>query len=189
MKKSMAWLVTAWVLASSLVVPVQAKDSDSLENKIGLRYRIEFLEKGQWKPVKNTKKFRKDDEIRFRFMGNVAGTMYLLNSSALGESLQPVFTEGSGMDLRRFLGLGTHIGAMQVGVVPNPDRGGSLRFTGGKNRERFLFVFIPDALERQRGMMAIPSGAEGWKFDAKTTYTTSGDPGNIIFHYFQLKSK
>jgi len=166
----------------------KAQNTGMPQDKVALRYRIEYMDKGDWKPVKDTKKFKKNQTIRFRFMGNTTGTLYVLNSSAETASLQPIFSEGKGGDLRRHLGLGTHIEANQVGIFPDPEKGGGLRFTGVKGQERFLFVFVPDDLSA-RAMMAIVPGAENWNFEAKTTYMATGDPGNILFHYFELKSK
>jgi len=48
---------------------------------------------------------------------------------------------------------------------------------------------VPDDLGGTRAMMAIPAGAENWQFDDKATQVVTGDPGSILFHYFELKSK
>jgi len=188
-KRTVEVAVLALGLALLRISMVQAQTTGMPEDKIALRYRIEYLDKNEWKPVKETKKFKKDHTVRFRFMSNTAGTLYVLNSSDENASLQPIFVEGTGRGLRKHLGLGTHIEANQVGIFPSPDKGGGLRFTGVKGKERFLFAYIPDEMERTRAMMAIVPGAEGWHFDAKTTYMATGDPGNFLFHYFELKSK
>jgi hypothetical protein len=169
--------------------PAQAQDAGLPKDKVALRYRIEILDGEKWKPVEGTKKFKMKQTIRFRFMSNVAGTLYVLNNSDEMASLEPVFSKGTGEGLRRFLGPGTHIEADHVGVFPDPTTGGGLRFTGIKGMERFLFVFIPDDVEGRREMMAIPTGAETWDFEAKTTYMTTGPPGQLLFHFFELKSK
>ena len=166
-----------------------AQDTGMPEDKVALRYRIEFMDKDNWKPIKDTKKFKRNQTIRFRFMGNTAGILYVLNSSEENASLNPIFAEGKGRGLRKYLGLGTHIDANQVGIFPDPEKGGGLRFTGVKGMERFLFVFVPDEMEGTRAMMAIVPGAENWNFEAKTTYMATGEPGTILFHYFELKSK
>ncbi len=168
---------------------VQAQDTGMPQDKVALRYRIERLDKDKWKPIEEKKTFKRNQTVRFRFMGNISGTLYVLNSSGDKASLHPVFAEGEGNDLRRHLGMGTHIEANQVGLFPRPDKGGGLRFTGVKGKERFLFIYIPDVLDKQRAMMAIVPGAEGWDFDAKTTYMVTGEVGKILFHYFELKSK
>ena len=183
----------ALALLVARAMPVLGDDLGLPGDKVALRYRIEFMDDNVWKPVKDTKKFKKDQTIHFRFMGNTAGTLYILNTSLDDVSLQPIFSEGSGQGLRKFLGLGTHIDANQVGIFPDPGKGGGLRFTGLKGQksktERFLFVFVPDDLGGTRGMMAIPAGAENWQFDDKATQVVTGDPGSILFHYFELKSK
>lgn len=169
--------------------PLLSQDTGLPVNKVALRYRSEIMDKDRWKPVEDTKKFKKDQTIRIRFMSNVAGILYVLNTSEEDASLQPVFPQSGGEGLRQYLGPGTHIEANHVGVFPDPAAGGGLRFTGVIGKERFLFVYIPDQLDQGRTMMAIPLGAENWDFDAKTTYMTTGDPGHILFHYFELKSK
>ena len=168
---------------------IHAQDTGMPEDKVALRYRIEFMDKGEWKPVKENKKFKKNQTIRFRYMSNTAGTLYVLNSSDEDFSLHPIFAEGQGKGLRRHLGLGTHIAANKVGISPDPSKGGGLRFTGAKGKERFLYIFVPDELDESRDMMAIVPGAEDWNFDAKTTYMMTGKPANILFSYFELKSK
>ena len=190
MNKKLA--VAASVALGVLVAQVptlEAQDTGMPADKVALRYRIEFMDKGDWEPVKDTKKFKRNQTIRFRFMGNTAGTLYVLNSSEENASLNPIFAEGKGRGLRKYLGLGTHIDANQVGIFPDPEKGGGLRFTGVKGKERFLFVFVPDEMEGTRAMMAIVPGAENWNFEAKTTYMAIGEPGTILFHYFELKSK
>ena len=134
-----------------LMIRAEAQDMGMPKDKLALRYRIEYLDKSDWKPVKKNKKFKKNNTIRFRFMSNITGTLYVLNSSAEGVSLQPIFAEGSGEGLRKHLGLGTHIEASTVGIFPDPDKGGGLRFTGIKGMEKFLFVYVPDELEGTRG--------------------------------------
>ena len=172
-----------------LVVGVGAV-SAAEEESLVLRYRIELLEKGEWKPVKSNKTFKKGQEIRLRCLPNAAGSLYLLNASAPWTSPEPIFKEGTGVGLKRYLGLATPVGGNEVGLVPNPDTGGSLRFSGVKGYERFLLVFVPDHLvEGTRAMQAIPTGAEGWDFEAKTSYTVKGSPDFLLFHYFELKSK
>ena len=159
-------------------------------DKVALRYRIELMDKGDWKPVKEGKKFKKNKTIRFRFMSNTAGTLYVLNSSDEDSSLHPIFgAEQKGEGILSHFGLGTHIAANRVGVFPDPSKGGGLRFTGAKGKERFLYIFVPDELDATRDMMAIVPGAEDWDFDAKTTYMVTGKPSHILFSYFELKSK
>ena len=64
-----------------------------------------------------------------------------------------------------------------------------MRFTGAKGMERFLYIYVPDDLGGTRAMMAIVPGAENWNFEAKSTYMVTGDLGEILFSYFELKSK
>lgn len=169
---------------------VEAKDTALPADKIALRYRIEFLDGKEWKPVEGTKKFKKNHTIRIRFTCDEAGTLYVLNTSDEGESLHPIFPQDRGEGLRRYLGTGTRIGENRVGVFPDPQQGdGGLRFTGVEGREKFLFVYMPDELDGQREMMAIPAGAESWDFGHKTSHRAIGDRGKILFHYFELKSK
>ena len=184
-KKTILSVLLTFVLVLALMPKVYAQDVE----RVIMRYRIERMDKNQWKPIKATKTFKKKQTIRFRFMVNCAGTLYVLNNSNKAASLEPVFTEGSGEGLQKFLGLGTFIDANQVGVFPDPYSGGGLRFSGVKGFERFLFVFVPDEMEYTRAMAAIAAGAENWQFDAKTTNKAYGNPGKIMFHYFQLKSK
>jgi hypothetical protein len=160
------------------------------EEDIVLRYRIELLDKGEWKPVKSNKTFKKGQEIRLRCLPNAAGSLYLLNASAPWVSPEPIFKEGTGVGLKRYLGLATPVESNHVGLVPNPAEGGSLRFSGVKGYERFLLVFVADHLsEGTRAMQAIPIGAEGWDFEDKTSYTVRGNADYMFFHYFELKSK
>ena len=186
-------LVIYGVLALVLSGAVDGQNLGLPDDKVALRYRLEFMDKENWKPVKDNKKFKKNHTIRFRFMSNSAGTLYVMNTSLEDLSLQPIFTEGSGEGLRKHLGLGTHIEANKVGIFPDPSKGGGLRFTGLKGqdskKERFLFIYVPDNLEGTRGIMAIPPGAENWHFDDKATHVVTGDPGHILLHYFELKSK
>lgn len=185
-KKTILSVFLTFILILAFLPKVQAQDVD----RVIMRYRIERMDKNRWKPIKATKTFKKKQTIRFRFMVNCAGTLYVLNNSNAAASLEPVFPEGSDEGLRKHLGLGTFIDANQVGVFPDQySSGGGLRFTGVKGYERFLFVFIPDEMEYTRAMAAITAGAENWQFDAKTTNKAYGNPGKIMFHYFQLKSK
>lgn len=184
-----------WVLccaalfgAMAPAVPaLHAQGGSESPAEITFRYRIEMLDDGEWKAVKDNKTFKKKQEIRFRFMSNTAGTLYVLNG-AEGDNLSPVFDGGSGHPVRQALGLGSHIEAGRVNLWPRPDQGSAIRFTGHKGRECFLFAFVPDQLS-SREMMAIVPGAEGWDFEAKTTYTATAKRGEILFHYFELKSK
>ena len=140
-------------------------------------------------PIDIGKKFRKDHTIRFRFLANIAGSLYVLNSSAVMGSPEPIF-EGEESGLRGRLGLRTHVGANQVGIYPDPAKGGGLRFTGSGGRdERFLLAFVPDELDATRAMAAIAVGAEGWIFGDEETHTVLGTPGHILFHPFQLRSR
>ena len=181
-------LLTVFVLV--LLLPLTGRAVAAEDEGIVLRYRIELLEKGEWKPVKSNKTFKKGQEIRLRCLPNTAGSLYLLNASAPWTSPEPIFKEGTGVGLKRYLGLATPVEGNAVGLVPNPDTGGSLRFSGVKGYERFLLVFVPDHLvEGTRAMQAIPTGAEGWDFEAKTSYTVRGNPDFLLFHYFELKSK
>lgn len=177
------------VLSLSLLPKAQADNTGMPADKMALRYRIEFLDDKEWKPVKDSKTFKRNHTIRFRFMSNVAGTLYVLNSSEGNTSLHPVFTEGKGAGLRRELGLGTHIGANEVGIFPNPEKGGGLRFTGVKGEEQFIFVFAPDESGDKRDLLAIPIGAENWNYDDKATEMVTGTMGEALFYYFELKSK
>ena len=166
-----------------------AQDMGMPTDKVALRYRIERLDKDTWKAEKAGRKFKKNETIRFRFMSNTAGSLYVLNSSEDAFSLHPIFAEGTGTRLRAQLGLGTHIDANQVGVFPSPDKGGGMRFTGAKGKEKFLFVYVPDEMESTRAMMAIVPGAEGWHFDDDRTYMVTGELAKMLFSYFELKSK
>ncbi len=181
----------AWLGMMSLYPPVASAQNTGLPaDRMALRYRIEFLDKDQWKPVEKHKKFKRDHTIRIRFMSNEAGSLYVLNNSDEAASLHPIFPEGTGEGLRPYLGMGAHIEANRVGVFPDPQRGGGgLRFTGVEGKERFLFVFVPEELGGRREVMGIPAGAENWDFDAKTTYMATGELGCILFYYFELKSK
>ena len=159
------------------------------EDKLAIRYRIEQRRgNGEWKPVKAGKSFKRNDQIRLRFMSNVAGELYVLNGTE-GANLKPVFNGGSGGDIRRMLGLGTSIHAHKVGIWPRQDQGSAMRFTGYKGLERFLLIYIPDTRAATREMLAIPPGAEDWKYESSTTYTIEAEPGQILFHDFDLKSK
>jgi hypothetical protein len=180
-------LMAIWMLGVMIQASL-AQDTGLPQDKVALRYRIEYLDKDKWKPVEDSKKFKKNNTIRFRFMSNVAGALYVLNTSEERTSLQPVFAQGQGGDLRRSLGMGAHIEANHVGVFPTPEKGGGLRFTGVKGEERFLFVYVPDDLGG-RDVMATPAGAEGWHFEDKSTYMVTGDWGHMLFHYFELRSK
>jgi hypothetical protein len=178
------------IAVAALVASAYAQDTGMPPGKVALRYRIEFLDRDKWKPVEDTRKFKKDQTIRFRFMSNRAGALYVLNSSDDFASLDAVFPQGTGEGLRRSLGMGSHIEANRVGLFPDPGQaGGGLRFTGVKGVERFLFAFVPDDVDTKREMMAITAGAEDWQFDARTTYMAVGEPGRILFHYFELRSK
>ena len=119
-------LVIYGVLALVLSGAVDGQNLGLPDDKVALRYRIEFMDKENWKPVKDNKKFKKNHTIRFRFMSNSAGTLYVMNTSLEDLSLQPIFTEGSGEGLRKHLGLGTHIEANKVGIFPDPSKGGGL---------------------------------------------------------------
>lgn len=165
-----------------------AQNTAMPEQGLGLRYRIELMEEKGWRPVEATRSFGRNQTIRFRFMSNVAGTLYVLNTSDQAGSLHPAFSSGSGPDLRRFLGQGAHIGSDEVGVFPPPPKGGGLRFTGTKERERFLFAYVPDD-GGKREILAIPAGAENWMFDDGMTYMVTEGPDRILFHYFELKSR
>lgn len=155
---------------------------------VTLRYRIEQLDDNEWEAVKEDRTFKGKQEIRFRFLCNVAGTLYVLNGTE-DANLAPIFAGTGTPGLRGHLGLGSHIEAGRVNLWPRPHEGSAIRFTGHKGRERFLFVFVPDDLNASRDMLAIVPGAEGWDFEAKTTYTATAKPGEILFHYFELKSK
>lgn len=186
MRKTLLTLLTLGLFLQK----VEAQNSGLPQDKVALRYRIEFLDGKQWKPVEDTKKFKKNHTIRFRFMSNQAGTFYVLNASDEFASLHPVFSQGTGKDMVRYLGLGSHVEANHVGVYPDPQQGEvGLRFTGVEGMERFLFVYVPDNLEGSRSVMGIPAGAENWEYDHKTTYLATGDLGQILFHYFELKSR
>ena len=184
-KKTILSVLLTFVLILALIPKVYAQQVD----KVIMHYRIELMDKNRWKPVKDTKRFKKKQTVRFRFMVNCAGTLYVLNNSTKGHSLEPVFPEGSDEGLKKHLGLGTFIDANQVGIFPDPYSGGGLRFTGVKGYERFIFVFVPDEMEYTRAMAAIAAGAENWQFDAKTTNKAYGNPGKVMFHYFELKSR
>ena len=166
-----------------------AQDTGLPKDKVALRYRIEVMDKDKWKSIGENKSFKKQQTIRFRFMSNVSGILYALNTSDRRGSLQPVFPLVAGEGLRQYLGPGTHIDANHVGIFPDEATGGGMRFTGVVGKERFLLIFIPDILDQGRNVMAIPLGAENWNFDAKTTYLVTGDPGHILFQFFELKSK
>ena len=182
-----------FLLAVAVVVLLSSsgdsQDTGMPTDRVALRYRIEFMDDGDWEPVKENKKFRRNQTIRFRFMGNTSGTLHVLNGSEEDESLHPVFAAQGGRDLRRHFGLGTHVDANQVGIFPAPAQGGGMRFTGVKGVERFLFMFVPDELQESRAMMAIVPGAENWNFEAQSTYMVTGDPGEVLFHYFELRSR
>jgi len=181
-------LLTVTVVAL-LASATHSQDTGMPTDRVALRYRIEFMHDGDWEPVKESKKFKRNQTIRFRFMSNTAGTLYVLNCSGEDVSLHPIFAAEGGRDLRRHFGLGTHVDANQVGIFPAPAQGGGMRFTGVKGVERFLYIFVPDELEGKRAMMAIVPGAENWNFEAKSTYMITGDPGKILFSYFELRSK
>ena len=183
----MKWALGA-VLASLLAGTVSAQQAGTAEPAVALRYRIEQLDDGQWEAVRGNQTFKAKEEIRFRFMCNVAGTLYVLNGTE-GANLAPIFAGDRTPGLRGHLGLGSHIEAGRVTLWPRPDEGAAIRFTGHKGRERFLFVFVPDELDASREMLAIVPGAEGWDFEAKTTYTVTAKAGQILFHYFELKSR
>ena len=169
--------------ATSIILTPLPKD------KVAIRYRIEQRSNdGEWKPVRAGKSFKRNDQIRLRFMSNVAGQLYVLNGTE-GANLKPVFNGGSGADIRRMLGLGAAIRAHKVGIWPRQDEGSAMRFSGYKGLERFLLIYIPDASASTREMLAIPPGAEDWKYEASTTYTIEGEPGQILFHDFDLQSK
>ncbi|MCC7261844.1 MAG: hypothetical protein IT369_04890 [Candidatus Latescibacteria bacterium] len=186
-------MVAKWVIAiglGMLLNAASAQENGLPADKLALRYRIEFLDGKDWKPVGASKKFKRDHTIRFRFIGNQAGTLYLLNASEEFASLHPVFPQGVGTDLVRQLGLGTHIAANRVGLFPDPQQGeGGLRFTGVEGVERFLLVFVPDPPNEARSLMGIALGSEGWHFDDHTTYLATGTLGQTLFHYFELKSR
>lgn len=178
-------LVVVWAYCFSSDAHAQSQPSEAIE----LRYRIELMDKDKWKPVKDNKKFKKNHTIRFRFTSNVAGALYVLNSGEATVSPQPIFTDGRVGNLRRSLGAGAFIAANRVGIFPDADWGGGLRFVGLKGKERFLLVFVPNALDEQRAVLPIAPGAEDWHFDAKTSYAATGTPGHMLFHYLELKSK
>ncbi|MFQ5722738.1 MAG: hypothetical protein ACE5GI_09635 [Candidatus Aminicenantales bacterium] len=157
--------------------------------KAVLYYRIEMMKKHRWVPVKDTKKFKTDDTIRFRFTCNQEGALYVLSASHDKMSLEPVFSEGTGSGMEKHLGLATYIEAGKVGIFPDPDEGGGLRFTGNTLKERFLFIFVPYGLDFARGMAALAAGAEDWNFDDKNTTKVVGNKGEILFHYFELERK
>lgn len=183
------FILFSLTLILTYIPRVQAQETGVAAAKMMFLYRIELMAKNRWKPVKETKNFKKNQTIRFRFLSNVAGTLYVLNNSSEKASLKPVFIKGMGADLRRFFGMGTYIDAGEVGVFPDPNEGGGLRFRGKTGKERFLFIFVPKEIEYARAMMAIPAGAENWKFDAKSTYRVTGEQDKILFHFFELKSK
>lgn len=159
-------------------------------DKTTLRYRIELLDGKEWRPIRDTKKFKRNHTIRFRFMSNQAGTLHVLNTSGEYSSLHPVFPLGTGRDLVGHLGVGTQIGANRVGLFPDPHHGeAGLRFTGVDGLERFLFVFVPDAPSDTRSVMGIPAGAEQWDYEDKATHLVTGEPGQALFHFFELKSR
>lgn len=186
-------MVTKMVFLAALGLLLQgaeAQENGLPADKLALRYRIERLDGKVWKPVEDTRKFKKNHTIRFRFLSNQAGTLYVLNASDEFASLHPVFPQGAGADLLSHLGTGTHIGANRVGLFPDPQQGeAGLRFTGVEGMERFLFTFVPDALAETRSVMGIPAGAEQWEYDHKTSYLAIGDQDQILFHYFELKSR
>lgn len=160
-------------------------------DQIAVRYRVEQRDSrsGEWEPVKAGKSFKKNQQIRFRFMSNAAGTMYVLNGSE-NANLEPIFDEqaGTGSSAQRHLGLGTRIAAHRVGLWPRPDQGSAIRFTGYSGKEQFLLVYVPD-MGGTRQVLASPPGAEDWDYEASTTYTAVADPGHALFHYFTMKSK
>ena len=175
-------------LACLMVGKASSEAARTGQGGVIFRYRIEQLDDGQWQAVKEDRTFKSKQEIRFRFMCNVAGTMYVLNGSE-ESNLAPIFAGSKTPGLRGHLGLGSRIEAGRVNLWPRPDEGSAIRFTGHKGKERFLFVFVPDDLDASREMLAIVPGAEGWDFEAKTTYTATAKAGEILFHYFVLKSK
>lgn len=159
-------------------------------DQVALRYRVEQRDKdtGEWEPVKAGKSFKKNQQIRFRFMSNVSGTLHVLNGSE-GANLKPIFDDASGAGRWQFLGLGTRIDAHRVGLWPRPDQGSAIRFTGYSGKEQFLIVYVPDTLGGSREVMAVPPGAEDWDFEANTTFMITADPQDPLFHYFTMKSK
>lgn len=191
MKASISIVVVSSLLCLlSGCAAAKVRNTSMPADQMGLRYRIELIEegKGSWEAIDRNRKIKRTEDVRFRFMSNMAGTLYVLNSSSPNASLQPVFGEGRGKGLRSYLGLGTHVGASEVGIFPDPSKGGGMRFTGGQGMEGFLMVFVPDHLG-ERGVMAVPAGAEGWNFEAKTTYMAIGKSNLILFHYLEMKSK
>ena len=180
-------------LACLLLIEIQsvlAQNTGLPEDRLALRYRIEKMDKkGRWKPEKATRTFKKKENVRFRFMANVSGTLYVLNSSDPQQSLRPVFDDAHGIGFARHLGLGTHIKANRVGLWPRQDEGSAIRFTGHKGRERFLFAFVPDQMDATRAVIGVPQGAEDWDFEDKRTYVATGRFGQILFHVVELKSK
>ena len=159
-------------------------------DQVAVRYRVEQRDKdsGTWEPVKAGKSFKKNQQIRFRFMSNVAGTLYVLNGSE-GANLEPIFDEsGQGRSAQKHLGLGTRIEAHRVGLWPRPDQGSAIRFTGYSGKEQFLLVYVPD-MGGTRQVLGTAPGAEDWDFEASTTHTALADPGDALFHYFTMKSK
>jgi hypothetical protein len=183
-----SWLAIAAGSLFAAQAPSDAQAPKASEGQTALTFRVERYDDNRWKPEKIDRTF-KDDTIRFRFLANVAGTLYVLNTGQEIGSPEPIYA-GEGAGLRRHLGLGTHIGANQIGFYPDPTKGGGLRFTRSENRrERFLFAFVPDDLSRTRALAAIAVGAEGWDFEEDETQTVLARPGNILFHYFELKSR
>lgn len=173
----------AWMMGCSAPAMLTPLPDD----KVALRYRIEQrTAEGEWVPVSAGKTFRRGEQVRFRFMSNTAGTLYVLNGSS--SSMRPIFP-GRDAQMERYLGLGTRIPAHRVGLWPRPDEGSALRFTGHEGIERFLLAYVPDALGATREVLAIPPGAEDWDFTAETTRVTTGRLGEVLFHYFDVKSK
>lgn len=174
----------------SLGALAEAQLNDMPADKVALRYRIERMDKkGKWKPIEAKKTFKRNQNIRFRFMSNESGALYLLNSGSADKSPVPIFDEGSGSGLRRSLGLGTYIRANKVGLWPPQAQGSAVRFTGMKGKERFLFVYVPEQASGGREVIGIAPGAEHWNFDDKYTHMVTGEEGKILFHFFELKSK
>lgn len=172
-----------WGCASAPQVP------DLSGEVLALRYRIEMLDDYAWRPVREDRAFRRGETIRFRFIGNAAGTLYLLNASQERGPYQPVFPGAGEADLPGYLGAGTRIAANQVGLLPDPSVGGGMRFGADHGRERFLFVFVPDGPRPTRALAAIPAGAEDWDFDDSTTYTVAAPAGGMLVSHFELESR
>ena len=172
--KSSTWFVLFPVLWGIVSCAPATILTPMPRDQVAVRYRVEQRDQntGEWEPVKMDKSFKKNQQIRFRFMSNVAGTLYVLNGSE-GSNLKPIFDEGSrvsaGNRWRWFLGLGTRIDAHRVGFWPRPDQGSAIRFSGYSGKEQFLMVYVPDTVGRSREVLAVPPGAEDWDFEANTT--------------------